>query len=98
MCIRDRAASFGFIRGDLWAEYALTYLSLSWSDERDSASTQASPTIVEQAYGVADRALAFAPHDARIWLVLASIDSRLDWLNHKAVAALRMSYYTGANE
>ena len=92
------AASFGFIRGDLWAEYALTYLSLSWGDERDSASTQTSPTIVEQAHDVADRALAFAPHDARIWLVLASIDSRFDWLNHKAAAALRMSYYTGANE
>jgi hypothetical protein len=91
------AASFGFIRGDLWAEYALTYLNLLLSDERDSASTQAS-TMIEQARGVADRALAFAPHDARIWLVLASIDSRFDWLNHKAAAALRISYYTGANE
>lgn len=91
------AASFGFIRGDLWAEYALTYLNLFWGDAPDSASTQASTTM-ERAREVADRALAFAPHDARIWLVLASVDLRLDWLNHKAAATLRMSYYTGANE
>jgi hypothetical protein len=91
------AASFGFIRGDLWAEYALTFLGQFWSDDHGSASAQASETI-EQARNVAGRALTLAPYDARIWLVLASIDSRFDWLNGKAAAALRMSYYTGANE
>jgi len=65
--------------------------------ELDSASTQSSTTI-GQARDVAERALAFAPHDARIWLALASMDSRLDWLNGEASTALRMSYYTGANE
>jgi hypothetical protein len=92
-----RAASFGFIRGDLWAEYALTYFGLFWSDDRDNASAQDSETI-KQARDVADRTLTLAPHDARIWLVLASIDSRFDWLNSKSAAALRMSYYTGTNE
>jgi hypothetical protein len=91
------ASSFGFIRGDLWAERALTYLDMFWSDDRDSASAQV-PKTIEHAREAADRALAFAPHDARIWLILASIDSRFDWLNHNMAADLRMSYYTGTNE
>jgi hypothetical protein len=91
------AASFGFIRGDLWAESALTYLDMFWSGDSDSASAQV-PMMIERAREVADRALTFVPHDARIWLVLAGIDSRFDWLNRKMAAELRMSYYTGANE
>lgn len=87
------AASFGRIRGDLWSEDALTYLDLFTTDNRHSSNAQ-----IEQAHEAADRALAFAPHNAGVWLVLASINSRFDWLNHEAAAALRMSYYTGANE
>jgi hypothetical protein len=91
------AARFGIIRGDLWAEDALTYSDVLRQDERNSTVAKDSIAI-EQARKVAERTLAFAPHDARIWLVLASIDSRFDWLNGKASAALRNSYYTGANE
>ncbi len=91
-----RAARFGFIRGDLWAKYALTYLSLVQADEANN-DAQNSETI-QQARQVADRALALAPYDARIWLVLAGIDTRFNWLNHKPGAPLRMSYYTGANK
>ena len=50
---------------------------------------------VEHAREVAHRALTLAPYDARVWLVLAGIDSRL---GQKFAASLRMSYYTGANE
>jgi hypothetical protein len=91
------AASVGVVRGDLWAECALTYLGLFWNDNQDKVSPQ-TPETIQRAREVADRALRYSPHDARIWLDLASIDSRLDWLNGKAAAALRMSYYTGANE
>jgi hypothetical protein len=91
------AAQFGVIRGDLWAEDALTYSDVLRHDEKNSTVAKDSIAI-EQARKVAERTLAFAPHDARIWLVLASIDSRFDWLNGKASAALRNSYYTGANE
>jgi len=87
------AASIGLIRGDLWSEVALAYLDRFLTDNRHSTNAQ-----IEQAREVADRALAIAPHNAGVWLVLASINSRFDWLNHKAAAALRMSYYTGANE
>jgi hypothetical protein len=89
------AASFGFIRGDLWAEYALTYSDILLGDERTSAQ---SAKVIERAREVADRALGLAPHDARIWLLLARIDARFDWLNGKSSIELRMPYYTGANE
>ena len=82
------AAQFGIIRGDLWAEDALTYSDLLRRDEKNSTVAKDSNTI-EQARKVAERALALAPHDARVWLVLASINSRFDWLNGKASAALR---------
>jgi hypothetical protein len=91
------AASLGVIRGDLWAEDALTYLDLFLKDDRGDARVQDSDTI-NRARDVANRALTLAPHDARIWLLLAAIDSRSSSLNRKASAALRMSYYTGANE
>jgi hypothetical protein len=91
------AALFGLIRGDLWAQDALAYPDIFWPNERNNTPAQR-PAVVEQAHNATLWALADAPHDARTWLVLASIDSRFDWLNGKASAALRMSYYTGANE
>jgi hypothetical protein len=91
------AASIGVIRGDLWAECALTYLDLFWSDSPTSDSSQASETI-KRARDVTERALTLSPHDARTWLVQASINSRFDWLNQRTAGALRMSYYTGANQ
>jgi hypothetical protein len=90
------AASLGLVRGDLWAECALTYFDLNARNRRDSMTTH-QPKTIEQAAAVAERALALAPHDARIWLVVADADSRLT-SGHNADAALRMSYYTGANE
>jgi hypothetical protein len=89
------AASFGFIRGDLWAEYALTYSDILLGDEGTSAQ---SAEVIESAREVADRALGLATNDARIWLLLAKIDARFDWLSGKSSTELRMSYYTGANE
>jgi hypothetical protein len=91
------AASVGVIRGDLWAESALTYLDLYWSGDRSITGPQISE-IRARASEVAERALAFAPHDARIWVALASFDSAFNTRNRETAAALRMSYYTGANE
>jgi hypothetical protein len=88
------AASFGVIRGDLWAEYALTYLDILEHDPSRSVGASDDKTI-EHAREVANRALALSPYDARVWLVLAGIKSRL---RQKSGATLRMSYYTGANE
>ena len=91
------AASFGYIRGDLWTDDLLTYPSAYQLHEKDNSSANNSPPI-EQIRYIAERALSFAPHDSRTWLMLANIDSRFDWLNKKASSDLRMSYYTGANE
>jgi hypothetical protein len=91
------AASIGVVRGDLWAECALTYLDLFWNDSPTSDSSQVSETI-KQARDVTERALTLSPHNAQTWLVQASIYSRFDWLNQRTAGALQMSYYTGANE
>lgn len=91
------AALIGYVRGDLWADDVLTYPSAYQLHEKDNSSTNNSPPI-EEIRDIAERALLFAPHESQIWLVLANIDSRFDWLNKKASNDLRMSYYTGANE
>lgn len=90
------AASFGVLRGDLWVEYSLTYLNLFWSNRQNGAKEQSSE-MIEQARDIAERALTLAPHDARGWLTLSSIDLRSNRLDQKG-AALQMSYFTGANE
>jgi hypothetical protein len=91
------AARIGLVRGDLWADDVLTYANLYWSDVLVGGRSEVS-AIIEQARIVAERAVIYAPHDARAWLVLASLASRFDWLDRKAAAALRMSYYTGSGE
>src|SRR4029077_16741860 len=52
---------------------------------------------LEQARTVTERAIKTAPHDARLWLLLAINYFKFDSLNEKASASLRMSYYTGSN-
>ena len=86
------AATFAMIRGDLWSELALAVLHQRPADrERGDAP-------IDRTREIADRAIALAPYNGGVWLVIASVNSRFDWLNRKATAALRMSYYTAANE
>jgi hypothetical protein len=85
------AAQFGMVRGYLWAQDALTYGEFRRGEQTDARSA-------EEARDAVEKALLFAPHDARIWLALANINSRLGGLDEKAFAALRMSFYTGPNE
>lgn len=89
-----QAASFGFLRGDLWAEYSFTYLNLCLSDAEGSG--QQTHDSIEQAQEVARRALSLAPYDARVWLVLACINSLTKELSQTQV--LQMAYFTGASE
>jgi hypothetical protein len=91
------SALFGMVRGDLWADYALTYADFLWSEKPERADTDTSKAIA-LAHDAAERALRFAPHDAKAWLLLAGLYSRFDWLNGKSAASLRMSYYTATNE
>jgi len=86
-----RSATIGMFRGDLWTEFALTFTDLFFSEKPNRTDT-------EVARAAAERALRCSPHDGRAWLLLAALESLVDPLSHKVVAALRMSYYTGPNE
>jgi hypothetical protein len=89
------AARIGLVRGDLWAEAAFAYGDLLWEQDKHSSDADAVP--YDRARGLAELAITYAPHDSRLWLLLAAIDSRFDWLNDRESAALKMSYYTGSN-
>lgn len=90
-------ASLGIVRGDLWADYALTYLDLVENDKSDRRGVRGAK-MAEQARRVAERALALAPHDAQVWLILAALETKYHLSGDAPAVALRMSYYTGANE
>jgi hypothetical protein len=87
-----RAARLGGIRGDLWAESSFTYVSPLWRSEREAAA------LADEARAVIETALAHAPHDARVWLLAASLGARLRWPHVDPASVLKMSYYTGPNE
>jgi hypothetical protein len=84
------AASLGFLRGDLWADSAVTYADLIFA--RNPDGTQ------QAARSVTERALAYAPHRSDVWLLFALLSYRFDWGQLRLADALKMSYYTGANE
>ena len=90
-----KVARIGLVRGDLWTQAAFAYGDFLWNQDKPSSSASAVP--YERARALTERAISYAPHDSRLWLLLAAIDSRFDWLNDRASAALRMSYYTGSN-
>ena len=71
------AATFGGVRGDLWAESAFTYATLL----SPGAAPDADPsTIANQARTVIERALACAPYKSSVWLLAteARIPIQLD--------------------
>jgi hypothetical protein len=93
----NRAAQLGGVRGDLWADATLTQDGVDWTSS-GTFLRPFSPEVLERVRAGAKQALAYSPHDARLWLVLAAIDARLQTPSEQAAAALKMSYYTGPNE
>jgi hypothetical protein len=92
------AASYGIMRGDLWAENALTYANILWDENGPSPNGEDTKTI-GRVRDIADRALTLDPYDAGTWLVLAGVELQFRPIDQKmAAAAIRMSYYTGPNE
>jgi hypothetical protein len=90
-----RAAELSLVRGDLWAEAAI---ALSPEYPTQSVKTAKTAPSIEQAQvarAAAEKAATLAPHDARIWLLLASQDCLL---HREESGTLKMSYYTGPNE
>jgi hypothetical protein len=87
------AARVGLVRGDLWSEAAFASGSMLWSQENNKLNGPQ----VERARSVTETAIAYAPHDSRLWLLLAAEYFRLGGPNERSTVALKMSYYTGSN-
>lgn len=88
-----RAAAFGGIRGNLWADAAFTYANLLWPGGAPGVTAP-----LREARMTLDRALSDAPHNSGAWLLLAALSSRYPSANSNTNAALKMSYYTGPSE
>jgi hypothetical protein len=91
------AATLAAVRGDLWADVAIL-LAGGVQDDIDAGRTGEAPAALSDARATAERAARLSPHDSRMWLLLAAIDARLDWLDRRIGAPLKMSYYTGPND
>ena len=89
------AARVGLVRGDLWSEAAFAYGAMLWN--QDKTTPNADVPSFDQTQELTERAVTYAPHNSWIWLLLAANYFRFDWLNERAAASLRMSYYTGSN-
>ena len=61
----SRAARFGLVRGDLWAESALSFVNLSPTGFSSTVDLSRSETV-ENVRTRAKQALRYSPHDARI--------------------------------
>lgn len=87
------AAEVGLVRGDLWAEASFASGDIIWSEDKNASSA----VPFERTRALTEQAIAYAPYVSRLWLLLAGNYFRFDWLNEKASASLKMSYYTGSN-
>lgn len=85
------AAQIGWLRGDLWADYALLLDNSALSDNAPLPSGNK----VESKSAIA---LAAAPYDARLWLLLSALNAKLGWKDTKTLSQLKMSYYTAPND
>jgi hypothetical protein len=89
------AAKIGVLRGDVYAEYAITRRADFLLDIEGSKGA-ASHRAIEEARAAASHAAALAPSDPRTWLLLAEVASH-DSSPQEISEILKMSYYTGPN-
>jgi hypothetical protein len=85
------AADIGWLRGDLWAEYALTA-------DSNSLSGVGPQSMADKGEPVSAKALAAAPYDARLWLLLFRLNAQSGWKDDNTLAQLKMAYYTAPND
>lgn len=85
------AAHIGGLRGDLWADYAI----LSDNSALSNNAPLPAGNKIESKSAIA---LAAAPYDARLWLLLSALNAKLGWKDTKTLAQLKMSYYTAPND
>jgi len=90
------AARLAILRGDLWADDAMLLAS-----ELGNGLYEAGGVASERFAAVRDaaqNAVRYAPHDARMWLILATAATRNDQPDARLPALLKMSYYTAPND
>lgn len=92
------AAQAGMIRGDLWTEATITNAAPSLFGVAASSSEPTLQAGFENMRTIANRAARLSPHDPRVWLVLAGLNSRFGGNNSRTAEAFKLSYYTGPNE
>jgi len=88
------AARFAGLRGDLWADDAVL-LAAGRLNEASGIRTPTTLRDLAAARDAAVRAVQLAPHDSRIWLLIAAIDAARYGRDRRVAAPLKMSYYTG---
>jgi hypothetical protein len=88
------AARFAGLRGDLWADDAV-FLAAGRLSETNGIRSAAALRELTAARDAAARAVQLAPHDSRIWLLIAAIDAARYGRDRRVAAPLKMSYYTG---
>jgi hypothetical protein len=91
------AASIGVVRGDLWADYAFALASVPLREFEEGKPIAAKQSI-EPALKAARRAARLSPHDSRVWLLLAALDTQINDSQKNVPKELKMSYYTGPND
>ena len=84
----DLAARIGWLRGDLWADYALA-LNPQFPSLIEGSASQPNRAIAEYA-------AATAPFDSRVWLLLAELDASPS--SPSSEAQLKMSFYTAPDD
>ena len=85
------------MRGDLWTDAAIALSSDLIGEVVDERDPQIALSR-DRAKIVAQRAARLSPHDSRIWLLLAALNSRFDRPNREITNRLKMSYFTGPIE
>jgi hypothetical protein len=88
------AAQFGVVRGDLWADDAL-WMAASTPL---AVTAEISAPVLAELGAAASRAASRAPHDSRLWLLLAAVESRRPEQSDDTGPTLKMSYYTEPND
>jgi hypothetical protein len=80
------SARVGFIRGELWADAARTFSEELWQPHSEMAGTRRRD--------FAQRSVYYAPHFSEAWVLSVPTDAQGGELCEKAIAAIRMSYFT----
>lgn len=85
------AAQIGYLRGDLWTDYAL-------AADAGLLNDIGKPDTDSRKREIAQRAARLAPYDSRIWLLLSAMNAQPGWTDARTAAQLKMSFYTSPND